>query len=105
MQPKFRLFGLFSGSLVVILCGLILASPLICVSCKGHTAPALAPEGEDAADGESQELELETSEFSVASGAFDLFTPRAYEYRVVDDLVGTEAALADSHLQRGPPDC
>src|SRR5688500_12963929 len=103
MSSKSRSMRLFVSVLIAGLVGLIVGLPLIALAVKGQSAIVFLTESEDAADGESDGLELGFSELAGLQRGFEVRAPRAYEYRAADDLTGTDAAFADSHLQRGPP--
>ena len=85
-------------ALILLIAGL----PLGCLACTGHNAPVVA-ECEDAATTDCVSHPLDCSQWDILYGETHAFSPWPYVFQVAENLVTTEAAYRDLHLQRGPP--
>jgi hypothetical protein len=102
ISQTYRIIG---SPLTAILVGVVAGLPLVCLA--SQNSPDVVPlmQSEEAADSEVGAFESDYSEVFAMFQDVDDFAPSAYTYRVADGLTQTDFALAESHLQRGPPGC
>jgi hypothetical protein len=97
--PLFR--RLISAGLVTVILGLGFLS----LTSSGVAGKFLVKPAEGVIAGVCDLLEFDDHECVDLNPGIDITAGAAYCYGAADDLSVTESALADSHLQRGPPAC
>lgn len=103
MPSTHRTSRLLPGLLIAGLTALVVGLPFLCLASSGQSSAILLTQCEDAEGCETDGFDTDFWELFALPPNFHVLTPPAAAYRVADDLAETESALADAHLQRGPP--